>query len=100
MLAKQEEAHNASCKHIGDMCYSLEEFSCIGHLPEFLTCTDQLQQWNRPRPKKLDIVPVANLTPRRSELLFKESKSTTISMFDPRQPEHCKNSTEAVENLR
>ena len=63
----------ASCKHIGALCYSLEEFSRFGHLPEFLTCTDQLQQWNRPRPKKLDIIPVANLTARRSELLIKES---------------------------
>ena len=34
----------ASCKRIGSMCYSLKEFSCIGHLPEFLTYTDQLQQ--------------------------------------------------------
>ena len=90
----------ASCKHIGALCYSLEEFSRFGHLPEFLTCTDQLQQWNRPRPKKLDIIPVANLTARRSELLIKESKSISISTFDPRQPEHRKNSTGAIENLR
>ena len=26
----------ASCKHIGALCYSLEEFSRFGHLPEFL----------------------------------------------------------------
>ena len=95
-----ERGPYASCKHIGAICYSLEEFSRFGHLPEFLTCTDRLQQWNRPRPKKLDIIPVANLTSRRSELLIKESKSTSISTFDPRQPEHRKNGTEAIENLR
>ena len=30
----------ASCKHIGAMCFALEEFCRFGHLPEFLTCTD------------------------------------------------------------
>ena len=31
---------------------------------------------------------------------MKESKSISISTFDPRQPEHRKNSTGAIENLR
>ena len=38
----------ASCKHIGALCYALEEFSHLGKLPEFLTCTEKLQEWNRP----------------------------------------------------
>lgn len=33
---------------IGALCYALEEFSHLGKFPEFLTCTDKLQEWNRP----------------------------------------------------
>ncbi len=51
----------ASCKHIGALCYALEEFSRLGKLPNFLTCTDKLQEWNRPRPEKLAVIPVSNL---------------------------------------
>ena len=40
----------ASCKHIGALCYAFVEFCTSGKLPNFLTCTDQLQAWNRPRP--------------------------------------------------
>ena len=45
----------ASCKHIGGLCYAIEEFCRFGQVPEFLTCTDKLQQWNRPRPKSLKL---------------------------------------------
>ena len=41
-----------SCKHIAALCYALEEFSRLGKLPEYVTCTDKLQQWNKPREKK------------------------------------------------
>ncbi len=76
----------ASCKHIGAICYALEEFSRLGKLPESLTCTDKLQQWNRPRPKKLEVIPVVNLTSRRCEILKIENKGSLLSTFDPRQP--------------
>ena len=33
-----------SSKHIGALCYALEDFSSFGRLPDFLTSTDQLQQ--------------------------------------------------------
>lgn len=90
----------ASCKHIGAICFALEEFSRFGHLPEFLTCTDQLQQWNRPRPKKLEVIPVAKLSSRRSEILKKVSRSTSVSTFDPRPPAHRKLGRDAIETLR
>ena len=90
----------ASCKHIGAMCFALEEFSRFGHLPEFLTCTDQLQQWNRPRPKKLEVIPVAKLSSRRSETLKKVSRSTSVSTFDPPPPAHHKLGHDAIETLR
>ena len=88
----------ASCKHIGGLCYALEEFCRFGQVPEFRTCTDQLQQWNRPRPKKLDVIPVASLASRRHELLNKVV-SKSASTFDPRQPDDCKLGSEALEKL-
>ena len=39
----------ASCKNVGTLCYALVEFCASGNIPEFLTCTDRLQQWNKPR---------------------------------------------------
>ena len=69
---------SASCKHIGALCYGLEEFSHFGHLPDFLTCTDQLQQWNCPRLKKLDPIPVSHLNSRRAEIQKQASKSVLL----------------------
>ena len=43
---------HASCKHIGGLCYVLEEFTRIGKCPEYLTCTDKFQEWNKRRPKR------------------------------------------------
>ena len=48
------KAPYASCKHISGMCYALEEFSRCGRIPGFLTCTERLQCWNKPREKKLN----------------------------------------------
>ena len=77
----------ASCKHIGVLCYALEEFCHFGRLPDFLTSTDQLQQWNCPRPKKLDLIPVSDLNSRRAEILKQDTKSVSVCRFDPRQPD-------------
>ena len=78
----------ASCKHIGALCYALEEFSRLGKLPEFLTATEKLQEWNRPRPKTLTMIPVADLAARSSDILLREGKGSSLSTFDPRQPHH------------
>ena len=48
----------ASCKHIAALCYALEEFEKVTRIPEFQTCTDKLQMWNQPRPRKLEPIPV------------------------------------------
>ena len=45
-----------SCQHTVAVCYALEEFSRLGELPEFATCTDRLQEWNKPRQKKVPII--------------------------------------------
>jgi hypothetical protein len=69
---------SASCKHVGAMCYALAEFSWYGRTPDFLTCTEKLQSWNQPHPKKLDAIPVADLSLRKNEILRKEKKRSLI----------------------
>ena len=47
------KAPHASCKHVGALCYALEEYSHIGKDDhEYLTCIDRLQEWNKPRKKR------------------------------------------------
>ena len=75
-----------SCKHIAAVCYALEEFSCLGKLLEFVTCTDRLQEWNKPRQKKVPIIPVHQLNARRCEILQLHSSGKSLSTFDPCQP--------------
>ena len=48
---------NASCKDVGALCYALVEFFKSGKMPDFLTCTQQLQEWNKPRPRKVEPIP-------------------------------------------
>ncbi|XP_041378943.1 uncharacterized protein LOC121391348, partial [Gigantopelta aegis] len=74
---------HASHKHIAALCYALEEFSRFGKLPDFLTSTERLQQWNKPRPKKLEIMPVAELTSRKSDILQRNKKSNMNGSYDP-----------------
>ena len=57
-----------SCKHIGALCYALCDFCKCGRIPDFLTCTDKLQSWNKPRGRKVDPIPVDELCSRRLEL--------------------------------
>ena len=86
---------HASCKHIGGLCYALEEYTPIKRWPEYLTCTDKLQEWNKPRPKKVDILSVSNLTSRRNNILQKKD-----SPVDPRPPDLRQLSNEAIEKFR
>ena len=74
---------HASCKHIAALCYALEEFSRFGKLQDFLTSTERLQQWSKPRPKKLEIMPVAELTSRKSDILQRNKKSNMNGSYDP-----------------
>ena len=89
-----------SCKHIAALCYALEEFSRLGKLPEYVTCTDKLQQWNKPREKKVPIIPLHQLNARRSEILQLNSSGKNLSTFDPRQPEDRKLCEGTIEELR
>ena len=93
----------ASCKHIAALCYALEEFSRLRQLPDFLTCTDKLQSWNQPRPRKLPTVPVEHLHQRKHELKptkVRSQSARSASECDPR-PQHLRvDSTQACKQLR
>lgn len=91
---------SASCKHIGALCFALEEFSRVEQLPEFVTCTERLQEWNKCRPKKLDIIPVSDLTTRRCEILKKDVKGHSPGTYDPRRPQYRKMKEETIDWFR
>ena len=59
---------NASCKHIAALRYALVNFYQCGKLPDFLVCAQKLQEWNKPRAKRVDPIPVENLGARRQEI--------------------------------
>ena len=93
----------ASCKHIAALCYALEEFSKVSTLPELITCTDKLQSWNQPRPRKLKAVPVDSLRQRQQELKPPKKQSLTTrvaSEFDPRPKSMRVDDPKACEELR
>ena len=79
------KAPHGSCKHIGALCYALAEFCKLGITPQFLTCTDRLQSWNKPRARKLYPIPVDELGSRRKELMKRNvSQQSSLVVFDPR----------------
>ena len=76
---------HGSCKHIAALSYALADFCRLGMVPEFLTCTDKLQQWNRPRGRHVDPIPVEQLGTRRRDLMpTKERALGSQMIFDPR----------------
>ena len=78
---------SASCKHIGALCYALVNFCSSGHLPDFITCTDLMQEWNKPCPKKHKPITVDELQSTRREILYQGSTTQPIpTMYDPRPP--------------
>ena len=50
-----------SCKHIGALSYALADYVRFRSSPDYQTCTDTLQSWNRPRACKVDPIPVDQL---------------------------------------
>ena len=72
---------SGSCKHIGALCYAFSDFCKSGSTPEFLTCTDKLQSWNKPQGRKVDPIPVEQLYSMRSELTKKGQGNV---VYDPR----------------
>ena len=80
------------------------EFCTSGHLPDFLTSTQKLKEWNRPRQRRVEAIPVLDLNACKHQITKKDTGSTyhpIPSQYDPR-PLSLRspiNST-TVENLR
>ena len=91
----------ASCKHIGALCYVLEKFGRLKEIPDYRTCTDQLQVWNQPRPKRLNPVPVQELKFQKlkyaRELLHSPKPLSTL--YDPRPTRYRTPDEEAIQQL-
>ena len=67
-------------------------FLHIEKLPDFTTHTEKLQEWNRPRPRKVEPIPVTELSGRRREI--KKNSVFSLKDFNPQPPEiqvdqHC-----------
>ena len=77
-------AEKGSCKHIAALAYALIDFCHYKCLPEYCTSTEILQQWNRPRQKRVDIVPVDELGSRRRSLTSSVRSYGSGVVFDPR----------------
>ena len=90
----------ASCKHMGAMCCALAEFCKSGRQPNFLTCTDGLQEWNRPTPRRVEAIPVLELGSCRQEILKKQSRRPVPSQYDPRPLSVCSPDPGLMERLR
>jgi len=78
----------------------IRKICASGKLPEFLTCTDRLQQWNKPRPKKVDPIPVAEFSKRKVDIVKKGNKDLCISKFNPRPSSKQADNPSLLENLR
>ena len=91
----------ASCKHIGALCYVVETFCRLKQIPAHKSCTDQLQVWNQPRPKKLNPVPVQEL--KFQKLKYGEevvpSPKPLSSVYDPRPLKYRARDEEAIQQL-
>ena len=94
----------ATCKHIGAFCFTLEVFCRIGKLRDFVTCTDQLQVWHQPKAAKPHMIAVAELVSRRKEIKTPPAISPPpvrqTSFWDPRPTHLRKTNAHAIEQLR
>ena len=75
----------SSCKHLGSLCYSLEKYSHLEKSPEYPTCTDNIQEWNKPQNRKLDSPTVTSLSFQRKKTLEKENFLSYVVIDPPPQ---------------
>ena len=79
------KAPHGSCKHIAALSFALADFSRLKSLPELQTCTDVLQQWNQPRSRHVQILPVEELGSHRRKLQPSAERTQGSGViFDPR----------------
>ena len=75
-----------SCKHICALCYALEEFCRIKEVRPPESCTSQIQQWNKPRKRKLDACDVDDIQFVKYEY-GKKKRQPSSTVYDPRPSE-------------
>ena len=92
--ALQETFH---IPHTSMCAASFEEYSHFGKTPEYLTFSDKIQEWNKPRKRKLDSLPVISLSFRK-KILEKENCLSYVA-FDPQPPEHHELHNDAIEGI-
>ena len=96
----------ATCKHIGALCYLFQNFCEVGSIPEFFTCTQRLQEWNKPRGKKLNLNPITVVDIKEHKIdanavyLNRRESSRTPNNLDPRPLSLRFTDTKALDNLR
>ena len=69
-------------------------------MPDFLTCTDKLQAWNRPKPKKVNPIPLTDFSKRKMEITKKHEKKQSITEYDAQPPSMQVDNPFLLENLR
>lgn len=88
-----------SCKHIGALCYALEEFCRIKLIRQPESCTSQLQRWNQPRKRRLDPCDVDDIMFVKYE--YGKTKKQAPSMaYDPRPSGLTSTAESEIELLR
>ena len=62
-----------------------QNFCAKGSMPEFLTCTQKLQEWNKPHARKANPIAVEDIRSHQQATVDMPRKSVRIpSNFDPR----------------
>ena len=74
----------ASRKHIGALCYVFQSFCDKGNMPEFLTCTQKLQEWNKPCARKVDQIAVEDIRSHQKVIMTDVRNPRIPSDLDPR----------------
>ena len=72
---KAGQGPKASCKHVGALCYAFAKFCRFGKLPEFISSTEKLQEWNQPRSRRVEVIQAIDLSSRRQEILKKDAST-------------------------
>ena len=50
-------------------------------LPTYKSCTDKIQEWNKPHGKRVDLIPVEQLGSHRRELPTDKSRVTVVQKW-------------------
>ena len=100
---KAGQGPKGSCKHFGPLhvCYAFAEFCRYGKLPEFISSTQKLQEWNQPQSRRVEVILSIDLSSQRQEILKKDTsiQSPVPSVYDPRPHSMCSPDSDSLEEL-